>query len=34
MSAITPIVGKLRKTFVFDVSMAMGIGTMLGYAYW
>ncbi|KAJ3734962.1 hypothetical protein DFJ43DRAFT_1059838 [Lentinula guzmanii] len=31
---IAPIVGKLRKRFIFDVSLALGLGTAAAYSYW
>ncbi|KAH7870661.1 uncharacterized protein C8R40DRAFT_637644 [Lentinula edodes] len=31
---ITPIVGKLRKRFFFDVSLALGLGSAAAFSYW
>ncbi|KAF9073301.1 hypothetical protein BDP27DRAFT_319033 [Rhodocollybia butyracea] len=31
---IQPIVGKLRKQFIFDLSMGFGLGIAGAYAYW
>ncbi|KAF5387388.1 hypothetical protein D9757_005724 [Collybiopsis confluens] len=31
---IQPIVGKLRKRFIFDLTLSMGLGTAAAYAYW
>ncbi|KAH8147949.1 uncharacterized protein LAJ45_08050 [Morchella importuna] len=32
--AIAPIVGRLRKGLVLDLSVALGIGTSMGYLFW
>ncbi|KAK1922455.1 hypothetical protein DB88DRAFT_495114 [Papiliotrema laurentii] len=32
--AIAPIVGMLRKKLITDLSIALGLGTALGYGYW
>ena len=31
---IAPITGKLRKRFWLDITMALGLGTSAGYAFW
>ncbi|KAJ3928545.1 MAG: hypothetical protein NXY57DRAFT_901823 [Lentinula lateritia] len=31
---ISPIVGKLRKRFFFDVSLALGLGSAAAFSYW
>ncbi|KAJ4475071.1 hypothetical protein J3R30DRAFT_3376667 [Lentinula aciculospora] len=31
---IAPIVGKLRKRFIFDLSLSLGLGTAAAYSYW
>ncbi|THV02467.1 cytochrome-c oxidase, subunit VIIa [Dendrothele bispora CBS 962.96] len=31
---IAPIVGKLRKRFIVDLSCSLGLGTAAAYAYW
>ncbi|GAB5592572.1 hypothetical protein Unana1_07472 [Umbelopsis nana] len=31
---IAPITGKLRKRFILDVSVALGLGFTGGYAWW
>ncbi|KIK61820.1 hypothetical protein GYMLUDRAFT_243482 [Collybiopsis luxurians FD-317 M1] len=30
---IAPIVGKLRKRFIFDLSLSLGLGTAAAYGY-
>ncbi|KAI5853218.1 hypothetical protein DFP73DRAFT_590271 [Morchella snyderi] len=32
--AIAPIVGRLRKGLVLDLSVSLGIGTSMGYLFW
>ncbi|KAG9010656.1 hypothetical protein FRB94_010133 [Tulasnella sp. JGI-2019a] len=32
--AIAPITGKLRKRLILDLSVALGLGTAGGYAFW
>jgi len=34
MSQIAPIVGRLRKGLVMDLSVAIGLGMGVGYAFW
>ncbi|PWN97965.1 hypothetical protein FA09DRAFT_330125 [Tilletiopsis washingtonensis] len=34
VGAIPAITGKLRKRLILDLSVALGGGTALGYAYW
>lgn len=34
VGSVAPITGKLRKHFFFDVSMALGGGTIFGLAFW
>ncbi|KAL7421175.1 Cytochrome c oxidase subunit 7A [Cryptotrichosporon argae] len=31
---VAPIVGKLRKRLITDLTMALGLGTAGGYAFW
>ncbi|EOQ99508.1 hypothetical protein E3P92_03257 [Wallemia ichthyophaga] len=31
---IAPITGKFRKGVIRDISVSLGLGTALGYAYW
>ncbi|CAD6572018.1 MAG: hypothetical protein TREMPRED_000436 [Tremellales sp. Tagirdzhanova-0007] len=31
---IVPIVGKLRRKLIADLSIAMGLGVSCGYLYW
>ncbi|ORX39003.1 cytochrome c oxidase family protein-like protein [Kockovaella imperatae] len=31
---IAPIVGKLRKRLILDISTAFGLGLTAGYGYW
>ncbi|CAG8579402.1 9169_t:CDS:1, partial [Dentiscutata heterogama] len=31
---LAPITGKLRKRLIFDISAALGLGTVSAYAYW
>ncbi|KAG9246881.1 hypothetical protein BJ878DRAFT_495149 [Calycina marina] len=31
---IKPITGMLRRTLVLDLSIALGLGTTFGYAFW
>ncbi|KAI5805808.1 hypothetical protein EDC01DRAFT_609718 [Geopyxis carbonaria] len=32
--AIAPIVGRLRKGLVMDLSVALGLGVGMGYTFW
>ncbi|KAF8539371.1 hypothetical protein BDD12DRAFT_793013 [Trichophaea hybrida] len=34
MSGIAPIVGRLRKGLVMDLSVATGLGMGMGYWFW
>ncbi|EIM21751.1 hypothetical protein E3Q22_03800 [Wallemia mellicola] len=34
MYSIAPITGKFRKSVIRDISVSLGLGTALGYAYW
>ncbi|KAJ9106127.1 hypothetical protein QFC21_001269 [Naganishia friedmannii] len=31
---VAPIVGKLRKRLILDLTVALGLGTASGYVYW
>ncbi|KAH8599373.1 hypothetical protein B0O99DRAFT_505071 [Bisporella sp. PMI_857] len=31
---VKPITGMLRRTLVLDLSVAFGLGTVAGYAFW
>jgi len=31
---IAPVVGKLRKKLILDLSAAIGLGTAAGFGYW
>ncbi|KDN49561.1 hypothetical protein K437DRAFT_255237 [Tilletiaria anomala UBC 951] len=33
-ASLPAMTGKLRKRLIFDLSVALGGGTALGYAYW
>lgn len=34
VGSVAPITGKLRRKFFFDISMALGGGTIFGLAFW
>ncbi|CDZ97233.1 cytochrome c oxidase family protein [Phaffia rhodozyma] len=31
---VPPSAGKLRRVIIFDITMALGLGTLGAYAYW
>lgn len=34
VASIAPITGKLRKRLILDLTVSLGGGTVLGFAYW
>lgn len=34
VGSVAPITGKLRRKFFFDISMALGGGTIFALAFW